>query len=551
MYIKYAVHGLVLSATVASAFYPYHRPVVSVPKVGSVRGATQNLKEWKPLKAPRDAKPFQPVEEKPVDLEQMKPLSEMYIKRVPIADNGLHPQIQAVQHANAITRKFRKRGVPGPDIDRELAIRNVVSSLEKRDLKKRANNFEILKSNTLPTDDSMAVHQDGGDFAYFSEVGFGPNNKTFLLVIDTGSSDTWVPSSSCTTQACRQHESYGPDDSNTLIIEDRTFDIRYGTGNVEGVVVRDDASFAGFRVNIEFGLSTVISSDFVNLPIDGIMGLGFPEASQQGASTIMDVLVQAKLIGSRMFSVALSRASDGLNDGVVHFGRIEKSYYTGVITYSESNSDLGYWEIDLDDAALDGKSLGFGGRTAIIDTGTSLILIPPDDAFNLHLAIEEARTDGESFAVPCGTNMTLEITISGTTYKIPPIDWVGDPTAPDGLYCLSHIVSRTITGPTTWLMGDVFLKNVYSIFDFDKSRIGFAKRASPSGPVNKPTPITSVVLSTPTSTTSVSTRRAGSASSTSTADSGSNRDNNSAAICGFTVPFCFVWGSFLLGLAMV
>jgi len=85
MYIKYAVHGLVLSATVASAFNPYHRPAVSVPKVGNVGGTTPNVKEWKPLKAPRDAKPFQPVEEKPVDLEQMKPLSEMHIKKVPRA----------------------------------------------------------------------------------------------------------------------------------------------------------------------------------------------------------------------------------------------------------------------------------------------------------------------------------------------------------------------------------------------------------------------------------------------------------------------------------
>lgn len=207
-------------------------------------------------------------------------------------------------------------------------------------------------------------------------------------------------------------------------------------------MARDDVSFAGFKVNIEFGLSTVVSSDFVNFPIDGIMGLGFPEASQQGASTIMDVLVKAKLIDSKMFSVALSRATDGLNDGVVHFGRIVKSYYTGDMTFSKSISDLGYWEIDIDDAAVDGKSLGLKGRTAIIDTGTSLILLPPDDAYNLHLAIEGARTDGESFAVPCVTNKTLDMTFSGVTYRIPPIDWIGDPTVLGGQYCLSHIISR-------------------------------------------------------------------------------------------------------------
>lgn len=552
MYIKYVVYGLVLSATVASAFNPYHKPAVSAPKVGSVGGTTQNLKEWKPLKAPRDAEPFQPVEEKPVDLEQMRPLSEMHIKRVPTADNGLHPQVRAVQHANAVTKKFRKRGIPGPDTDRGLAIRNVISSLEKRGLEKRLNNFDILKSDPPTTADSMAVDQDGSDFSYFSEVLFGPRNKSFLLVIDTGSSDIWVPSANCTAQACRNHETYGPNDSNTLVIENRPFEVRYGTGNVEGVVARDDVSFAGFKINIEFGLSTVVSSDFVNFPIDGIMGLGFPEASQQGASTILEVLVKAKLISSKMFSVALSRASDGLNDGVIHFSRIEKSYYTGNMTYSKSISNLGYWEIGLDDAAVDGKSLGFKGkgRTAIIDTGTSLILLPPDDAYNLHLAIEGARTDGEAFAVPCDTNKTLDMTFSGVTYKIPPIDWVGDPTAPEGQYCLSHIISRTITGPNTWLMGDVFLKNVYSSFDFDNSRIGFGKRASPSGLVNRPTPVSSVLLSGPTSTP-VTAYTVGTSSPTITITPASgNSDNKSAAAGRFTVPFGFVLGGFFLGLVM-
>jgi len=207
-------------------------------------------------------------------------------------------------------------------------------------------------------------------------------------------------------------------------------------------VARDDVSFAGFKVNIEFGLSTVLSSDFVNFPIDGIMGLGFPEGSTQGATTIMDVLVKAKLIDSKMFSVAISRATDGLDDGVVHFGRIDKSYYTGDMTFSKSIPDSGYWEIELDDAAVDGKSIGFKGRTAIIDTGTSLIILPPDDAYTLHLAIQGARTDGEAFAVPCVTNKTLDMTFAGVTYKIPPIDWIGGPTAPGGLYCISHIIAR-------------------------------------------------------------------------------------------------------------
>lgn len=74
--------------------------------------------------------------------------------------------------------------------------------------------------------------------------------------------------------------------------------IKYGTGEVDGVVVKDDVSFAGFNINIEFGLATNVSDEFLNFPIDGIMGLGFAKASQQKVKTIMDELVcaQATLI---------------------------------------------------------------------------------------------------------------------------------------------------------------------------------------------------------------------------------------------------------------
>lgn len=63
-----------------------------------------------------------------------------------------------------MTKKYRKRGVPGPEIDAEAAIRNVLKSLEKRGVVKRANNFEILKSKVPDTPNSLAVHQDGSDY---------------------------------------------------------------------------------------------------------------------------------------------------------------------------------------------------------------------------------------------------------------------------------------------------------------------------------------------------------------------------------------------------
>lgn len=369
---------------------------------------------------------------------------------------------------------------------------------------------------------------------YFSEIDFGSKNKTFYLVVDTGSSDTWVPSSDCMSQACKNHETYGKSDSDTLELEQKQFTILYGTGSVRGVVAQDYLSFAGFRVKAKFGLANALSPDFYNFPIDGIMGLGFPEISQMEVSTVIEVLAQEKLIDNTLFSIALSRARDQLNDGVIHFGRIDNSYFTGKMVFSETIVDMGYWEIPMDDVGIDGTFFNFANRTAIIDTGTSLLLLPPDDAYKVHYAIEDARTDGESFAVPCGTSHTIDIKIAGVTYEIPPQDWVGEPTTKDAKFCLSNIMSRMITNSsTTWLLGDVFLKSVYSTFDFDNRKIGFATRTSPFSSTGTLDSSSTDSLSLETAIVTVTATPLASAAS------------------GLTAQLCFILTGFFLGLVLV
>lgn len=81
---------------------------------------------------------------------------------------------------------------------------------------KRSNSFSISKANPPAQANSAGVDQDGSDLSYMVEVQFGLGKKTLSLLLDSAAVNTWIMSSSCTTDACTTHNTYGSSDSSTL-----------------------------------------------------------------------------------------------------------------------------------------------------------------------------------------------------------------------------------------------------------------------------------------------------------------------------------------------
>jgi cathepsin D len=384
---------------------------------------------------------------------------------------------------------------------------------------RRDDTYKIVKSNTPTLANSAALDQDGEDFSYFSVVQVGSQKKEMWLALDTGSPSSWVFSSACTDTVCTTHHTFDKTASSSYVSNSSTFSVGYGSGNVKGDLGQDVFNLAGMDVTFSFGTATFANDTFSNYPLDGILGLG---RSQTGGWTIpsfMDVVSKNKYITSNIVGFSLSRAIDNKKDGEVNFGTVDTTKFDGKISYTATISPA--WTIPMDEVYMNGQALGLTNRAATIDTGTTYILIPPADAKTLFARIPGSFQSEENYIIPCNSTAKLELSFSGIKYTILPDDYIG---ASSTGGCVSTIVGHQSSGPNDWLVGDVFLKNVYSVFDFDNGQIGFGTLSSSNSTGN------GTFVAPPVTTTTTTTAGAGATAAAAAAATVSNSGTTNSSI---------------------
>lgn len=367
--------------------------------------------------------------------------------------------------------------------------------------------------------------------SYVISVGVGSQNQTLWMLLDTGGLSTWVFSSDCTAEPCTVHSTFDADKSTSLKENGLDFTIHYGTGTVSGVTVTDDISFAGLKLRIPIGLAAEASADFMNYPMDGIFGLGRSNSSgEKEGTTFMDAAAKEGLFKRNIVGINLHRLSDDSKDGEVTFGDIDKSKFTGDISYTKVTSDVDKWEIPVGGVSVDGEKIDLPNKLALIDTGTSFIFLPPDDATALHALIKGSEKAGDTFLIPCDCKQDVAFEFSGISYSVSPKDYVGEQVGDNK--CRSNIIGVQTDGPDDWLLGATFLKNVYAVFDYDEDQIGFARQTD----APEPKPATTTVAasaSLPTAAAAKGSDTDSDSSSSGEKDTSSNSPHSDGA---FTLP---------------
>ncbi|KAF9453437.1 acid protease [Macrolepiota fuliginosa MF-IS2] len=342
----------------------------------------------------------------------------------------------------------------------------------------------VTNANTPATANSLGLDIEANDVGYLATVQMGTPPQDFLLLMDSGSADLWVGAENCQSQGggdCGNHRFLGTTASSTFVDTNAPFSVTYGTGSVSGDIITDNLAIAGLQLTGHtFGVATTESVDFSSntTPFDGLMGLAQSTLSEQKTATPIEALASQKLVNAAVIGYKISRLADNKNDGEITFGGTDPTKFdpASVVTLPNVNTQ-GFWESAMDAVSVNGQSLNLQGRTAILDTGTTLIVAPDADAQAVHAAIPGAQPDGQGgFTVPCTTTAQVALTFGGKAFAIEPKDIAFQPVDPNNPTgdCTSGIASGNIGGANEWLVGDVFLKNAYFSTDVGNNQMSLA-----------------------------------------------------------------------------
>ncbi|KAK3548982.1 hypothetical protein QTP70_024807 [Hemibagrus guttatus] len=318
---------------------------------------------------------------------------------------------------------------------------------------------------------------------YFGVISVGTPPQSFEVLFDTGSSNLWVNSVYCSTQACTAQTQFNPQQSSTYQSTSQTFYLPYGAGALNGVFGYDTVTLAGIQVtDQQIGLSTnEPSQPFLEAPFDGILGLAYPSLAVGNAMPLVDNMMQQGLLEQNLFGIYLSPA--GGSGSEVAFGTVDTNMYQGQIYWTPVTAET-YWQIGIQEVEISGQQTGwcsqYSGCQAIVDTGTPSLTAPSSFISSLMQYIGAQQDSYGQYAVDCSqvSNLpSLNFIISGESFPLGPSYYIQE--SQSG-YCTVDITPTYLpsqNGQPLWIFGDVFLRAYYSVYDRGNNQVGFAQAA--------------------------------------------------------------------------
>jgi cathepsin D len=319
-------------------------------------------------------------------------------------------------------------------------------------------------------------------------ISIGSPPQAFSVLIDTAHSLTWVESDACT--GCTAVHVFSPANSTTFVSQNTSANLSvsykqyYGSATVQGRISIDQLSIdinqnTSRTANSSFLLVDQFIGSLLSSNISGVLGLA--PAAQNSTATIIDSLYTAQLINKRIFALYTSVYSELNTKGYSGPSTLEigtydiraHSRYGMLIGTLPAANGTGLWQSTLQGVRM-GK-VEYHNAVAIFDSATALIMVDSDTYLNLYFAASEHRSCYKENMIICSCEKDkdlLQIEFNAGSFRI---------TVPNRRlwlrrngYCILLVEENTGLDYGTWVLGEVFLQNYYTIFNADNMTISFA-----------------------------------------------------------------------------
>ncbi|AMD20285.1 HDL459Cp [Eremothecium sinecaudum] len=361
------------------------------------------------------------------------------------------------------------------------------SSVEHHDESKSNSDEKPIQVEIKPG--VSTLYSDANNLTYLVDVVIA--GDTYPLILDTASAFMWVYGEECLSPACQNRKRIAT--HNMIPEADSRFTLSYISGVVTGEIYRSHVIFNNMSSakNFSFAVANEVPDMFDDYPMSGIFGL--PSNKHPNLDCILSSLWKAGSIKEQKFAISLGHVDSDdeklrLNTGVFSIGGPVEGLYKGdFYNVPVHSSAAGYWNVTVDALYVDESAVliprgntslnSYEQKSAIIDTGTTLMILPTSDAILLHSYFPNSMSDGKNFAIYCNCTSDLVVNLNNKNWTIPSTSYLGKEYPKDSGfegYCVSNIQGSDIM--SSWILGDIFLENVYVVFDLDNQQLSFAEK---------------------------------------------------------------------------
>ncbi|KAJ7601049.1 acid protease [Mycena floridula] len=337
-------------------------------------------------------------------------------------------------------------------------------------------------TGTAPASSGSSVDVTDAAVTYVMDVGVGTPPTNYSLLIDTGSSNTWIGAQT----------KYTPTSSSTDTRQ--TVKVSYGSGSFSGTEYTDVVTLNDSLVIPKQSIGVSSSAQGFD-DVDGILGIGpvdLTEGTVGGGSTpvptVTDNLFSNGTIPVESIGISYvpTTSATAVANGELTFGGVDESKITGEVSYvpiTSSSPASNYWGIDQE-LTYNGVTI-LSQTSGIVDTGTTLLLLATN-AFQAYQKATGAKLDSQTGLLTVTEaqydNMqSLIFNIGGTSFELTKNAQIWPRTLNSTLggqegqiYLITADLGSDIGQGLDFIDGFGFLQRFYSVYDTTNSQVGLA-----------------------------------------------------------------------------